>query len=113
MQLDKVSIIVVVAAVGVCGVGWTLVPSLQDAQRTVDQEASVHIERARRLSGPSIPAMRSSLPNVGDSISAICYELERDLTVERLDAALVRFKAATQNLIQLRQALEIERQGTG
>ena len=49
MQQDKIPIIVVVAAVVLCGIGWTFVPSLQDAQRTVDEEAAVHIERARRL----------------------------------------------------------------
>jgi len=41
--------IVLIAALAACGVGWLILPLLQDAQRTVDAEAAVHLERARRL----------------------------------------------------------------
>jgi len=41
--------VVLFAALVSCLIGWALVPWLQDAQRTVDAEAGVHLERARRL----------------------------------------------------------------
>ena len=41
--------IVFVGVLVVCGVGWLLVPSLQDPQRRVDAAAAEQVERARRL----------------------------------------------------------------
>ncbi len=41
--------VVAVSALFLCGIGWLVLPSLQGAQRTVDVEAAIHVERARRL----------------------------------------------------------------
>ena len=49
MKQNLVVGIASIAALAVCGVGWLILPSLQGAQRTVDTEASVELERARRL----------------------------------------------------------------
>src|SRR3989304_2378982 len=37
------------ATIGACGIAWLFLPSLQASQRKVDAEASLHLERARRL----------------------------------------------------------------
>ena len=66
---------------------------------------------ARRMFAPDIDAMRHSLPDVGESLSNACLELERELTLERLDELLNRFSAAQQNLVHLRKALAIEQGG--
>jgi len=41
--------IICVAAVAIYAAGWFLLPSLQGPERTVEQEASIQLERARRL----------------------------------------------------------------
>lgn len=49
MNKDLVTGIVSAAAVVVCGIGWLLLPSLQDSSRTIERDVSVQLERARRL----------------------------------------------------------------
>ena len=49
MKPERMTVIAFGVAFGVWGIGWLLLPWLQDSQRTVDAEASVHVERARRL----------------------------------------------------------------
>ena len=66
------------------------------------------IENARRQFQPSISGMRSSLPDVGESINTACIDLERDLTLERLDDLMARLNAAQQNLGHLRRAMVAE-----
>jgi len=46
---EKITAIAFAAAIGACGVAWLVLPSLQAAQRKVDAEASLHVERARRM----------------------------------------------------------------
>jgi len=46
---DKMTAITFAATIGVCGIVWLFLPSLQAGQRKVDAEASLHLERARRL----------------------------------------------------------------
>lgn len=46
---DFTAIIVFMVVVGVCGAGWFALPFLQDDARAVDAQASVELERARRL----------------------------------------------------------------
>ncbi len=49
LNRNHLPIIVTVAAFVMCGGGWLLLPTLQGARRSVDIEASVELERARRL----------------------------------------------------------------
>ncbi len=49
MKPNVVIGIVFVGVLVVCGVGWLIVPSLQDPQRGVNAEAAERVERARRL----------------------------------------------------------------
>ena len=49
MKADKITAIAFAATIGVCGIAWFYLPSLQVSQRKVDAEASLHLERARRL----------------------------------------------------------------
>ena len=49
MNKNLVTLIVSVAAVVACGIGWLVVPALQGARAAVDAETSVRLERARRL----------------------------------------------------------------
>lgn len=49
MNRNQLPIIVSIAALVTCGGGWLLLPALQGARRAVDVEASVTLERARRL----------------------------------------------------------------
>ncbi|MEK7730537.1 MAG: hypothetical protein AAB363_01640, partial [Planctomycetota bacterium] len=49
MKPDKMTAIAFAAAIGLCGIAWLLLPTLQASQRKVDAEASLHLERARRL----------------------------------------------------------------
>lgn len=49
MKADKMTAIAFAATIGVCGIAWLFLPSLQASQRKVDAEASLHLERARRL----------------------------------------------------------------
>lgn len=49
MKPDKIAVIAFAVAAGACGLAWYFLPSLQSAQRRVDSEASLHLERARRL----------------------------------------------------------------
>jgi hypothetical protein len=66
------------------------------------------IERARYRSGPSIDAMRKSLPDVGLALNTACLELERELTPERLDRLMAQLNAAQTNLLHLRLAMVAE-----
>ncbi len=49
MKPDKITLIASATAFGTCGLAWLFLPSLQTSQRKVDVEASLHLERARRL----------------------------------------------------------------
>jgi len=49
VKADKLTAIAFAATISVCGIAWFFLPSLQDGQRKVDAEASLHLERARRL----------------------------------------------------------------
>lgn len=49
MKADKMTAIAFAATIGVCGIAWLFLPTLQASQRKVDAEASLHLERARRL----------------------------------------------------------------
>ena len=49
MKPDKITAIAFTATIGGCGIAWLFLPSLQAAQRKVDAEASLHVERARRM----------------------------------------------------------------
>lgn len=49
MKADKMTAIAFAATIGVCGIAWLFLPTLQAGQRKVDAEASLHLERARRL----------------------------------------------------------------
>ncbi len=49
MKKNQLPIIVSIAALVTCGGGWLLLPALQSARRAVDVEASVELERARRV----------------------------------------------------------------
>ncbi len=49
MKQNLVPGIVLIGALVVCLLGWFILPALEDAQRAVDAEAGVHVERARRL----------------------------------------------------------------
>ncbi len=49
MKPDKIAVIAFALATGACGLVWYFLPSLQAAQRRADAEASLHLERARRL----------------------------------------------------------------
>ena len=48
MNRNIVAGIIVIVALAICVVGWLVLPAIQDPQRVVDAEASVHVERARR-----------------------------------------------------------------
>ncbi len=49
MNKNVVTLVVSVAAIVICAIGWFVLPSLQDARQAVDDETSVQLERARRL----------------------------------------------------------------
>ena len=49
MNKNIVTFIVSMGAIAMCGIGWFLLPVLQDARQVVESEASVQLERARRL----------------------------------------------------------------
>ena len=49
MKADKMTAIAFAGTIGVCGIAWLFLPTLQASQRKVDAEASLHLERARRL----------------------------------------------------------------
>ena len=49
MKPDKLTAIAFAATIGACGIAWLFLPSLQTSQRKVDAEASLRVERARRL----------------------------------------------------------------
>lgn len=49
MKPNPVAIIVSLAALAACGIAWLALPSLQEPQRAVNYEASLQLERARRL----------------------------------------------------------------
>ena len=49
MNRNVVSGIVVVVVLAVCVLGWLVLPALEDARLVVDDEAAMHVERARRL----------------------------------------------------------------
>lgn len=76
------------------------------------------MDLARRLYAPSVSAMRDSLPAMGDSLSAGCYALADDCSIERCDELAMRLKAGEQTLSHLRKALisekaGVQRSGTG
>ncbi|MHC4697828.1 MAG: coiled-coil domain-containing protein [Planctomycetota bacterium] len=48
MKQNLVASVVAIAALVLCGIGWLVLPWLEGAQRAVDAEAAVHLERARR-----------------------------------------------------------------
>jgi hypothetical protein len=66
------------------------------------------IEQARNRLGPSIPAMRKSLVDMAESLSTACLELERELSIDRLDQLVIRLKAVLDNLTHLRTAKMID-----
>ncbi|MCH8967143.1 MAG: hypothetical protein IID43_05655, partial [Planctomycetes bacterium] len=49
MSQKAIAGIVLIGTMAVCGIGWQVLPALQATQRTVDTQASVLLERARRL----------------------------------------------------------------
>lgn len=49
MKPNKLAVIAFAAVIGVSAAAWLFLPSLQAAQRKVDAEASLRLERARRL----------------------------------------------------------------
>ena len=69
------------------------------------------LDLARRLYAPSAESLRGNLPAMADSLSAACYELERDLTLDRLDRLTAQLSAAQTNLVHLRKALISEQSG--
>ena len=71
-------------------------------------------EIARRLYQPDLDAMKSSLPDLGAALEAALCELSKDLTVDRIDQALMKLKGAEHSLVSMRRAtVEKKRPGHG
>ena len=67
-------------------------------------KADVH-EITRRLYQPDLGAMRARLPDLGAALDAALCELSKDITVDRIDQAVMKLKDAEQSLVAMRQAL--------
>jgi len=60
---------------------------------------------AARLYQSNSDLIRSSLPDLGESLHAAADDLARDCTLERIDQMLSRIKGAETSLVRLRLAL--------
>jgi len=63
-------------------------------------------ELARRYSLANAESMRARLPNLGESLHTAAIELNRDLTIERIDLMMAWLKGAESSLMHLRRALK-------
>ncbi len=63
---------------------------------------------ARLLYQSSTESIRASLPDLGQSLHTAAIDLERDLTLERVDDFLARLQGAESALTHLRKALFAE-----
>ena len=71
-------------------------------------------EVARRLYQPDLDAMTASLPDLGAALEVSLCELSKDLTVDRIDQALMKLKGAEHSLVSMRRAtVENKRPGHG
>ncbi len=61
-------------------------------------------EIARRLYQPDLDAMTASLPDLGAALDAALVELSKDLTVDRIDQAIMKLKGAEHTLVSMRRA---------
>jgi hypothetical protein len=66
------------------------------------------LELAQRLYArtPVTVAMKSSLPELGESLSTAAMELAREISLDKVDAFLARLKGAEIALMHLRNALD-------
>ena len=62
-------------------------------------------EIARRLYQPDLDAMKSCLPDLGAALEAAFCELSKDLSIDRIDRALMKLKGAENSLVAMRRAL--------
>ena len=71
-------------------------------------------EIARRLYQPDLDAMTASLPDLGAALEASLCELSKDMTVDRIDQALMKLEGVKQSLVAMRRAkIEDARPGHG
>jgi len=61
-------------------------------------------ERARRLYQPDLDAMKSLLPSLGAALEVAFCELSKDVSIDRIDQALMKLKGAEQSLVAMRRA---------
>ncbi len=78
--------VICAAAVAIYVVGWLLLPSLQGSKRTVEQEASVQVERARRLLHRYDPRLAYKV-FLTDDLAEQGFELEPDVVSDDLTDA--------------------------
>ena len=67
-----------------------------------------HLDAVKQLYQPSVGAMTSNLPALGESLQTAALELARDPTLERVDAMVCRLKGAEAGMMHLRKALARE-----
>jgi Arc/MetJ-type ribon-helix-helix transcriptional regulator len=60
---------------------------------------------ARKLYQSNSDLIRSSLPDLGESLPAAAVDLARDCTLERVDKMLSRLRGAETSLLHLRRSL--------
>lgn len=63
---------------------------------------------AAKLYQSNSDLIRSSLPDLGESLHAAAVDLARDCTVERIDRMLARLRGAETSLLHLRRGLAAE-----
>jgi hypothetical protein len=61
-------------------------------------------EQARRLYQPDLDTMKSRLPDLGAALDAAFCELSKDVSMDRIDQALMKLKGAEQSLVVMRRA---------
>ena len=61
-------------------------------------------ERARRLYQPDLDAMKSRLPDLGAALEAAFCELSKEVSIDRIDQALMKLKGAEHSLVSIRRA---------
>ena len=63
---------------------------------------------ARRLYQSNSDLIRSSLPDLGESLNNAAIDLAKDCTIPRIDEMLARIKGAETSLLHLRRGLAAE-----
>jgi len=86
VKQNQIVITAAVAAFAVCGVGWMLVPALQNARCAGDAVAAIHLERARRMfDRHSFALQRKSL--LLERISGLGLDVDLDDASQLLESA--------------------------